>query len=251
VAEAAWTSWTTANLALYASKLIEANADSSQTAAGAAALRIAAECGIELWTRYDWRFRRKLESLSLTAGTATVAAPADFGEFDQNWLCDYDKTDQKLRFTQDVRRFQAMSDQYVSGESGPPVLILAERDTSESAWAWRFRVTPTPDQAYTYTYWHVAADPWTTGSLTVDDAPVWPPSFNLGWQLLTYARALQFYGNKDDAQKAWRAYEEWLESQREERDETMTLENDRIQDGYGDIARMASMGAGIPWPFGL
>lgn len=194
---------------------------------------IVRECGITLWNAYDWRFRARQGTLSITAATATVAAPSDFGELYQRWLRDYDDN-ATLRFTESVTAYQAVADTYDSDDTGEPEIACFVRDYTASTWTWKIIFSPTSDAAYSYTYWYVVTDPWTSDSLADTASPVWPATFNAGWRLLSRMQVAQAFNSKtyESDRKAWM---DWLGKQVAENDETITTgSSEYIEDGYGD-----------------
>lgn len=235
--------WTVTNLGLHIRGLINSDADA---AGGSVPDRISnaiIACGQRLWNNYDWRFRRKQGTLTITAAEASEAAPSDFAELDQNWLKDYSETSTGLRFVQDQAEYQRRADMLESTDTGTP-------DTATIAWdqtsaAWKFYWTPTSDGSYTYSYWYLTIDPWTTGAVTANTVvPAFPPSFHEGWRLLSEAVCLGMYRQEADAERKMAEFKEWLSLQLAENDETISTP-ERIQQGYNDLPQLYSQGTGI------
>ena len=123
-----------------------------------------------------------------------------------------------------------------TGASAPVTLDLTDWRLS---WSWRVQFADTSDDDYTFDFWYMTADPWASGEITDDaTAPQWPNTFHEGWRLLARYKLLDDYSKDDDTiNRARRTWETWLERQRAENDETISVQNVRIQDGYQDFGR--------------
>jgi hypothetical protein len=194
--------------------------------------------GTEVWDAYDWMFRRKRGTLTLTQGAATVSLPADFASIDQRWVNQYNKS-AGLRFTSDPVEFQQIEDQVLSGDTGNPQVACIYKDpaaTSATGMAWIARVSPAPDDAYTYTYWYLELNPWATGAIPDGNtSPVWPVTFMEGWRLKAQAKVFKAFGKVDEGELAEKDFKAWLMEQKAECDAPFARDNERILDGYGDF----------------
>lgn len=195
----------------------------------------------DLWTNWDWIFRRKQGTLALVVDDADKDVPSDFAELDQRWLRDNENTGARLRFTQDIGLWQAASDGFADDATGPPRLITIVRDTAEGTWKQHFIITPTSNDSYSYKFWYLVLDPWSAGVIDNDTtAPLWPASFFEGWRLRALWKVRRSFSTKEFAEDAKKDWEEWLDHQLAENNEGITTANEFIQDGYNDVAQFAS-----------
>lgn len=209
---------------------------------------IVRQSGIGLWAGWDWRFRAKQGTLTVTAGDSELEAPTDFGELDQRWLRDYDDN-ATLRFTETPSTYQQIADTYDSTDTGAPRIACFVRDTDETeSFIWKILLSPTSDADYSYKYWYVVADPWTHPTSPIGDTgtPIWPETFNEGWRLLARMQAAKEF-KKETYEDDRRAWTDWLGRQLAELNETITTgDSEYIEDGYGDAAFMNGPDSVIP-----
>jgi hypothetical protein len=215
------------------------------------------ESGIALWNSWDWRFRAKQGTLTLTTDDSYKAAPDDFCELDQRWLKDAGDG-MPLQFTEDVIVWQKEADRCESGETGIPRCVAVVRNTAETtSFKYKFIVTPTADGDYSYSYWYLMLDPWSTTSPLADTAaPIWPSTFNKGWRLLALSQCARIY-QKQIPEGAAESYDglwkDWLKQQLSENNETITTGAAEYicKDAYGDLGALTSSGYsedGTTWP---
>jgi len=186
------------------------------------------ECGIALWNAYDWRWRRKSATLSVTTSPMDLAA--DFGGMDWRGM----KTVQSqfdLWFAHDDQ-----DGYYEEGATGTPRLAYLQLKAS-TANTWQAVFVPSPDATYSFPYWYLAVDPWTAGTI-VDHAtaPLWPTPFHRGWHMLALCESQRRF-EKDS--KLWNAtkdeYMDWLRVMTTECDNSVRGKPGRIVDGYNDF----------------
>lgn len=242
--------WTVTSLAAH----IRGELDQDTNAAGGTVpdrlKAIVGKAGAWLWDRYDWKFRSRGGTLSITSGTTTATLPNDFGELDMLWLATTaDSADFRLKFTDDAEEFQIYAGQYKNDgtDNGEPRLALIVRDTAASTFAWKVAFAPQSDQAYSYTFYYLSNNPWLGSQSAVaadpledDEAPQWPPSFNEGWYLKASADAARAFGNKDQHSLYRSEFEKWLDGQVQENDETMADSRLRVRGDYDDAALTTS-----------
>uniref|UniRef100_A0A6H1ZH31 Uncharacterized protein n=1 Tax=viral metagenome TaxID=1070528 RepID=A0A6H1ZH31_9ZZZZ len=243
----AYSNYTVVTLAAQIRGELDADADAAGGTAPDRLTRIVRDCGVELWTSYDWIFRRKQGALTTVASTATVDMPADFAEMDQRRLCDNEDGAGVLNFTQNAGLWQRYADRYEADDTADPVLALIVRDTGESAWRWHAKLTPTPEDAHSYDYWYLTVAPWVYDGASADALadsaePVWPPTFNEGWRLLAKYRSQQAFERTDTWRETRGEFRSWLNQQKSENDETIRTPNETIEDGYRDFQNIHSFG---------
>ena len=194
-----------------------------------------------LWNSWDWKWRRKLGTLTTVADAATVDVPADFAELDQRFLRDLSETSSPLRFTEDITFYQAFADGYETTETGEPRVAVIVRDPDEATWDMHFLMSPIPNAVYVYAYWYLVRDPWSSAALADTAAPVWPVMFDEGWRMLAKAKVLESFEQGDRWKDAMVSFSDWRKQAQAENDETITTGGSEfIQDGYGDIDAMLS-----------
>ncbi|MFH1496246.1 MAG: hypothetical protein ABII82_00335 [Verrucomicrobiota bacterium] len=240
----AWTAWTTDTLAAHVRGELDVDPDAAGGTVPDRLIALVREAGLRLWTLVDWTFRRKQGTLTMVPGTETADLPDDFGELDHRWLRDVDEG-ATFRLTEDTALWQSVADEYESGDTGVPRLILCARDTDESDnWVWRAHMTPTPDSDYAAGFWYLTRDPWTVpdNGLSDDASPTWPPTFHAGWRLLARYGALEAFSTDDERiARAGRNFARWLTAQQAERDETVSHPAEYIERAYDDLAAFTSV----------
>jgi hypothetical protein len=240
-----WVAWTVTLLAAHIRGIVNADADAAGGTTPARIPTTIRAAAVELWTKRDWDFRRKLGSFVTSVAGQLYTAPTDFAEIDQRWIRNRDGTGNALRFTTDPVTFQEIADRYLSTDTGQPVIALTYWDTTTSLW--KFQVSPIADAIYTYPYWYLTADPFTQPAATIGDTTAlsWPKTFDEGWRRLATAMCLDLYGRNDEAQATLKGFKEWFADQVGERDEPASLPGEeRIRDGYNDGAYLLRM---TPW----
>jgi hypothetical protein len=123
------------------------------------------QAAVEMWNRWDWKFRRKTGTLYLLDGQQETILPADFDKLDTRWLRDQKESNGRLRFTENPDELQAMLDYYGfdqsdTREEGEPKLALITRDDNKSGYFPKAVCAPRADQDYEYSYWYLTNDPW-------------------------------------------------------------------------------------------
>ena len=212
--------------------------------------------GIWLWNAWDWRFRRKIGTLSFASGASAAELPSDFAELDSKWIRETsDNSEYWFQFIEDPVRWQNLRERYDfsdSGQNGQPKWGTVLKDESETPWVWEVRFTPQADQAYSYRFMYLTADPWVSEDLSDASEVVWPVTFMYGWELLSRIR---LYGMlKRDAEETTSArseFREWFKGQKSENDETIATNDNTITGGHNDMALTASQGfysGSMPWP---
>ena len=238
--------WTDNSLAAH----LVGEVDVDRNAAGGSVptrfLNLVVEAGMELWDSTDWVFRYTVGSLVTVASQAYVQMPDDFGELAQeNLRCSTAAT--VLRVVTDPVYWRAAADQYLSTDTSEPVLGCIIRDASATEnWRSKILLAPTPAAIYTYPYMYMIANPWTAGDLADHDAyPIWPDTFFVGWRLLAKYKIERAWGKKDEADESRKEFDRWMDKQKSENNEMLSRDNQRIQDGYRDHLRFASL-CGLP-----
>lgn len=87
-----------------------------------------------------------------------------------------------------------------------------------------------------------------SGPLADTAYPNWPRSFDEGWRLKAKAAIQGDYGDLEHAAAASKAFERWLSDQLNERNETMRMPTERIEDAMGDFD---GGGVSVPFPYGV
>ena len=238
------TTWTVNSLAIYIRGVTGRDPDAAGGSTPDRMVQTVRTCGMKLWNSWLWRFRKTAGTLTLTTGTASVAAPSDFAQLDQQWLRDASNAPSGLWFTEDPTNYQEVVDRYQPGTNAPPRIACLAWDSTANAFA--FNIAPPSDVAHSYTFWYMTSDPWTNGTMTsFDTVPSWPANFHEGWQLLSTLACMRLFAEGD----AWESYKvdfkDWLDIQLAN-NQTLTMP-DRIQDGYRDIDRMLSKNARALW----
>jgi len=104
-----FTRWSGSSLTAHLRGLVNQDVNASGGDVPDRVLQIVTSAGMELWNRYDWRFRRKRGTLEFADGGSTADLPDDFAEMDQEWLRDSENTI-GLEFYQDPAQWQRVYD---------------------------------------------------------------------------------------------------------------------------------------------
>ena len=241
---------------------LECNPDAAGGTVPARLENIIIECGRGLWNGSDWRFRWKQGTLTTVAGIESAVLPDDFGEMCQRWLRrNNGEWGNGLVFVEDVTRWQEEADKYDSTDTNdwgqPRVASIVQDLDDKNDYSWEIILTPIPDTVYTYKFWYLTIDPWTGGEIGEDFAnsatPLMPPLFHEGWHLYSLARCQRAFKkpDPDSWKETWAHYRDWLGRQFSENNETLTMAQDPIVDGYQDFYATSSTDftgvGGLPW----
>jgi hypothetical protein len=184
---------------------------------------------------------------SVTAD-GTYYVPSWVAKLDQRWLVERNHDGSSgCRITEDVQVFQRMAnmtDQDASENTREPVCIVIVRDPDLTTFEWYAMATPPPDEVYQYDIWAITRNPYDTNSLSDTSVLPWPESFDQAWE--HYARWMMnlSFGNRDDVEKLKKVYEDALDQQKKDNDETLTTPNESIdQDPNGDYGCLMSQQA--------
>jgi len=123
--------------------------------------------------------------------------------------------------------------------TGATATVVLDLSDWRLKWSWIVQLAVASDNDYSFNFWYVTSDPWSNGEITDDTtAPRWPATFNEGWRLLARWKVLDDYSrDADRAETARKRWLEWLTRQVAENDETISISNIRIQEGYDDFGR--------------
>lgn len=181
-----------------------------------------------LWGMHDWVFRRRRDTLTTTADTATVSMPSDFQKLDAQWVRESDG-DGTLVWTDRTNTFETYRN-HDPDATGVPKLAMIEPDTSGSSFAMAVRLAPTPDGVYEYTIVYLCNAPTLTGT----DEAMFPEPFHRLWHDLALFRSQRAFGRKD-WRETYAAFREGLTRAIEVNDETLQSSTPLIEDEYGDL----------------
>jgi len=235
--------WTIDSLAAHIRGELDVNPDAAGGTVPERMEDLIRECGIRLWSIYDWRFKLVQGTLTLAADDATKAVPADFEKLDSRWMkntVDSEGVD-GLRWTEDVLVYQKYEDSASRDgagaiENGTP-LIACIANSNAATFAWEFMVTPPADDDYSYKYWYTLLNPWDGASLADDATPAWPMTFNMGWHYISSANCHQAFGSEERAMGYWKQYAGWRKLQLQELDESITTSGlEPISGNYNDFS---------------
>ncbi|MDD4888394.1 MAG: hypothetical protein PHU85_00560 [Phycisphaerae bacterium] len=190
----------------------------------------------ELWTMADWAFTLRSGTLSPIAGDQSEALAGDFREMHSYVLHDPDNED-TLTITRDRRKWQDYRGSIDTTVRGFPTLGVLNWDPVNSVWAVYFDRPCADGYAFAYEYAAECPLDLPTGHANlkgVSDVIPMPPTFHVGWHILALLKCQKEFRRDDVWQSTWRHFKSWLETQKAERDDPTTQDNEPIQEGYGD-----------------
>jgi len=131
-----------------------------------------------LWTMWDWWWRVRWTTKTITASSETFALTtnvAGFEKFPIKWLRETNDNG-PLRITHSVSDFDAWRHAHKDSEV-VPLIAVVEPDTSLGSFGVQMRFAPTPGSAYSFKFPYLCRPP----VLGSGDTPSWPDFMHRLW----------------------------------------------------------------------
>lgn len=205
----------------------------------------------EVWEVEDWRHLMKTGTLTIADAATTADVATDFRKFDSKWTNDNEEQGCWLRFTNELREITGLRAKLDDDATGRPQLACICRDTSDTDdFAWITQLAPTSDAAYSHDYVYLPTCPIDLPSdhadfKTDDEVPIMLQWLHALWyKLALYTAQQHFRLDPEIFGRSKTEYTQSLQRARENKNESLTSEDMRVRDAYGD--REAQTG----WPVG-